>query len=70
LETPAIIARVCLEAKNGDIKAAEIILQRTWPEPRSSPISIGLRNTDSALADGDITLGDYGSFGPRERTKD
>jgi hypothetical protein len=45
LETPAIIVRVCQAAKGGGMKAAEIILKRTWPEPRSAPVRVDIASS-------------------------
>src|SRR4051812_29113584 len=49
-ETPAIIDKVCERAKAGDMMAARLILDRTWPEPRGAPI-FGIEFSTPTAAD-------------------
>lgn len=41
-EALPIILKLCQLAKEGDVLAARVILDRVWPKPRGSPINVDL----------------------------
>src|SRR5919107_1246648 len=43
-----VLLRVVEEAKAGDLRAAEILLRRLWPERKDRPIEFELPPTESA----------------------
>lgn len=48
-EASEILARVISKAKAGDLKAAELILARAWPQRKGRPVSISVPPVESAM---------------------
>jgi hypothetical protein len=44
----AVLRRVVEDAKAGDLRAAEILLRRLWPERRGRPVEVGMPPVASA----------------------
>ena len=44
----AVLDRVILAAESGDMRAAEIVLRRVWPERRGKPVRIDLPAVNTA----------------------
>src|SRR5262245_59619798 len=47
-EAQAILGAVVAAAKNGDVRAAELILSRTWPPRRGRPLRLTLPPVQTA----------------------
>ena len=71
-EMPLIVAEVIRRAKIGDMRAAEMIMRRTWPERKGRPVDISLpamiRNPDSILIamDAIVQAVSMGTISPEE----
>lgn len=48
-EAAEILANVIAKAKEGDLKAAELILARAWPQRKGRPVALSLPPIESAM---------------------
>lgn len=48
-EAEAILAEVIAKAKAGDMKAAEMILARAWPQRKGRPVALRIPPVESAV---------------------
>ena len=48
-EAAEILANVIAKAKDGDLKAAELILARAWPQRKGRPVALNLPPIESAM---------------------